>query len=149
MLREKVQNDLKEALKQKEELKVSTLRLLIGAVQNFEIAKEGTSYKASDEEVLNMIGKEAKKRKESIEQFKAGGRKELAEKEEKELEILQEYLPEMLSEEEVSKIIDEKIKEAGASEISDTGKVMAVLSQELKGRADMSQVSQIVRKKLL
>lgn len=148
MIREKVQNDVKEALRAKEELKVSTLRLLIGAIQNYEIAKEGTSYKADDEEIKELIGKEVKKRKESIEQFKAGGRTELVEKETKEMAILQAYLPEQMGEDEIKKIVDEKIKEVGASSIDEIGKVMGVLSAQLKGKADMGMASKLVREAL-
>jgi uncharacterized protein YqeY len=148
MIREKIQNDVKEAMRAKEELKVSTLRLLIGAIQNYEIAKEGTSYEADDEEIKEVIGKEVKKRKESIEQFKAGGRNELVEKETKEMGILQEYLPEQMGEDEIKKIVDEKIKEVGASSITDIGKVMGALSGELKGKADMGIVSKLVKESL-
>jgi uncharacterized protein YqeY len=147
-LSEKIQKDLIEAQKAKNELRVSTLRLLISAIKNFEIAKSGTSYQASDEEIVVVIGKEIKQRKESIEQFKAGGRADLVEKETKELEILQDYLPEQMSEEEVRGLVDTKIKELGAASFSDMGKVMGALSAELKGKADLGLVSQIVKERL-
>jgi len=145
---EQIQNDLRESLKNKDEIKVSTLRLLIGAIKNFAIEKESTSYIPADEEILEVIRKEAKKRKESIEQFEAGGRNELVEKETKELQILQSYLPAQMSEKEVEKIIEQKIQELGATSAAEIGKVMGTLSQELKGKADMGFVSSIVRKKL-
>jgi uncharacterized protein YqeY len=145
---DKIKKDLQEAQKAKEELKVSTLRLLLGAIKNFEIAKQGTSYVASDEEIASVVKKEVRQRKEAIEQFKAGGRNDLVEKETKELEILQKYLPEQLSEEEIQKLVDEKIKETGARSPADIGKVMGVLSGELKGKADMSLVSSIVKRSL-
>jgi len=145
---EQIQNDLRESLKNKDEIKVSTLRLLIGAIKNFAIEKESTSYIPTDEEILEVIRKEAKKRKESIEQFEAGGRNELVEKETKELQILQSYLPAQMSEKEVEKIIEQKIQELGATSAAEIGKVMGTLSQELKGKADMGFVSSIVRKKL-
>ena len=145
---EQIQNDLRESLKNKDEIKVSTLRLLIGAIKNFAIEKESTSYIPTDEEILEVIRKEAKKRKESIEQFEAGGRNELVEKETKELQILESYLPAQMSEKEVEKIIEQKIQELGATSAAEIGKVMGTLSQELKGKADMGFVSSIVRKQL-
>ena len=144
-LKEKIQKDLQEAQKAKDELKVSTLRFLLAAIKNFEIEKGGAGYSANDEEVLAVINKQAKQRKESIESFKAAGRSELVEKETKELEILQAYLPAQLSEEEVRAIVEKTIKETGASSPNDVGKVMGVLSQELKGKADLGLVSSLVQ----
>ncbi len=146
---DKIIKDLQEAQKAKDALKVSTLRLLLGAIKNFEIAKQGTSYKASDQEITSVISRQVKQRKESIEQFKSGGRKDLVEKETKELKILENYLPQQISEEEIQKLVDEKIKETGATSISDMGKVMAALSGELKGNADMSVVSSLVKRSLV
>lgn len=148
MLKEKLQTDVIKALKQKDELKVSTLRLLLGAVKNYEIDKQGTSYEANDEEVLEVLSREVKRHKESIKQFKAGGRDDLVQKETKELEVLQNYLPEQMSEEEISKIVENKITELKVSTITDMGKLMGALSPELKGKADMSTVSKVVREKL-
>ncbi|OGY25409.1 MAG: hypothetical protein A2Z24_02870 [Candidatus Woykebacteria bacterium RBG_16_44_10] len=148
MLKEKIQKDLIGAQRSRDELKVSTLRLLIGAIKNFAIAKESASYAPSDEEILGVVQKEIKQRKESIEQFKVGGRQDLVDKETKEMEILQQYLPEQMSEEKIREFVDQKISELGATTIADTGEVMGALSQELKGKADLSSVSQIVREKL-
>jgi len=145
---EKIQADLNQALKDRDEIKVSTLRLLIGAVRNYAIAKESTSYTPSDEEIISVIQSQAKQRRDSIEQFKAGGRTELVEKETKELAILQSYLPEQLSGDEVKVLVEQKLKELGTTSVADMGKVMGVLSSELKGKADMGLVSAIVRKKL-
>jgi len=145
---EQIQNDLRESLRNKDEIKVSTLRLLIGAIKNFAIEKESTSYVPTDEEIVGVVRKEAKKRKESIEQFRAGGRNELVEKETSELRILESYLPAQMSEEEVEKKVEQKIQELGVTSAAEIGKVMGVLSQELKGKADMGFVSSIVRKKL-
>ncbi len=145
---DKIIKDLQEAQKAKDALKVSTLRLLLGEIKNFEIAKQGTSYKANNQEIASVISRQVKQRKESIEQFKSGGRKDLVEKETKELKILENYLPQQLSEEEIQKLADAKIKETGATSISDMGKVMAALSGELKGKADMSVVSSLVKRLL-
>jgi len=145
---EKIQENLVEAQKAKDELKVSTLRLLLGAIKNFAIAKESASYNLTDEEIVGVIQKEIKQRKESIESYKAGNRQELADKESKELEILQAYLPEQMSEEEIRKLVELAIAETGASSIAEMGKVMGVLSPKLKGKADMGVVSGIVKEKL-
>ncbi|OGY23169.1 MAG: hypothetical protein A2172_02205 [Candidatus Woykebacteria bacterium RBG_13_40_15] len=145
---EKIQKNLIEAQKAKDELKVSTLRLLLGAIKNFAIAKESASYNPSDEEILGVIQKEIKQRKESIESYKAGGRQELADKESKELEILQGYLPEQMGEEEIRKLVDSAVAETSASSMQDMGKVMGVLSPKLKGKADMGLVSGVVKEKL-
>jgi uncharacterized protein YqeY len=147
-LLERIQENLKESMRDKDELRVSTLRLLLGAVKNFEIEKGGAGYSANDEEIVSVIQKQLKQRKEAIEQFKSAGRNELAEKEEKEAAILQSYLPEMMGEEEVAKIVEQKISETGASSAADMGKVMGVLSAELKGKADMGLVSKLVKEKL-
>lgn len=143
-----MQEDLVAAQKEKNELKVSTLRLLLNAIKNFEIAKQGTSYAASDEEIVGVVQKEIKQRRDSIEAFKKGNRDEMAEKEEREMKILQEYLPEQLGEQEIRGLVDKKIAELNATGVADIGKVMGALSPELKGRADMAAVSQIVREKL-
>src|SRR4030042_2502149 len=148
MLKEKILNELNKALKEKEELKVSTLRLLIAAIKNFEIAKRGTSYVASDEEIASIIQKEIKQRRESIDQFKAGGRQDLVDKETKELEILQTYLPEQLGEEEIRGLVDSAITETGAASVSDMGKVMGLISTKAKGKVDMGVVSSMVRDRL-
>jgi uncharacterized protein YqeY len=145
---EKIKKDLVEALKRKDGTTVSTLRFLLAAVKNYEIEKGGAGYSATDEDVTSVIGKQVKQRKESIEQFKSGGRSDLVEKETKELEILKKYLPEQLSEEEIQKLVDEKIKETGVTSSADIGKVMGVLSGELKGKADMGTVSTLVKRSL-
>lgn len=146
-LKEKLQADLVEAQKAKDGLKVSTLRMLAAAVKNFEIEKGGAGFSASEEDLISVIQKQVKQREDSIESYKSGGRAELAEKETKELEILQNYLPEMISEEEIEKLVESAIKETGASSPADIGKVMGKLSN-LRGKADMGVVSTLVKKKL-
>lgn len=148
MLKEKIQEDLVAAQKEKQELKVSTLRLLLSAIKNFEIAKQGTSYQAADEEILAVIGKEIKQRKESIEAFKKGNRDDMVKKEEREREILEQYLPEQLSEEEIRSLVEQTIEEVGATSLSDLGKIMGALMPKIKGKADGGLVSQIVREQL-
>src|SRR3990167_8485806 len=105
-LKEKIQKDLQEAQKAKDELKVSTLRFLLAAIKNFEIEKGGAGYSANDEDTLAVINRQVKQLRESIGSFKAAGRGELVEKETKELEILQAYLPVQLNEEEVKALVE-------------------------------------------
>lgn len=146
-LKEKLQADLVEAQKAKDELKVSTLRMLSAAIKNYEIEKGGAGFSASEEDVTSVIQKQVKQRRDSIESYKAGGRAELADKEAAELEILQAYLPAQMSEENIEKLVETSIKETGASSQADIGKVMGKLSN-LRGKADMSMVSSMVKKKL-
>jgi uncharacterized protein YqeY len=148
MLIDQVKNDLIEAQKERDELRVSTLRLLLTAAKNFAIAKESVNYQPTDDEIISVIQKEVKQRREAIEQFLAGGREELAIKEDKEIAFLEGYLPEQLSEEEVRKIVDDIISKEGASSMTDMGKVMGILYADLKGKADMTLVSKFVREKL-
>jgi len=144
MLKDKIQGDLQKAMIAKDELRLSTLRMLKSGIQYFEIQK-GAGYEVTDEDVIEVIGREIKKRKESIELYKKGGREELAQNEQKEIEILQNYLPEQISEEEVRKLIKETISQTGASTIADIGKVMGTLMPKVKGKADSTLVSNLVR----
>ena len=148
MLKDQIQEDLKQAMLAKEADKLSTIRMLKSALQYFEIQKEGAGYSASDEEVVEVVGREIKKRRESIEMFERGNRQELADKEKRELEVLQTYLPEQLSEDDVRTLIDEAIVSTGATSMQDMGKVMGVLSEKTRGKAEGSVVSSIVREKL-
>ncbi|OGH16566.1 MAG: glutamyl-tRNA amidotransferase [Candidatus Levybacteria bacterium RIFCSPHIGHO2_02_FULL_40_18] len=148
MLKDKIQEDLKQAMVAKDELRLSTIRLLKSAIQYHEIQKGGAGYGATDEDVIEVIGREIKKRNEAIELYKQGGRNELAEKEQKELEILKSYLPEQMSEDEVRKLVEEAISSIGASGIQDMGKVMGALMPKVKGKADGTLVSNIVREAL-
>lgn len=132
----------------KNEEALSTIRMLKSALQYFEIQKGGAGYEATDEDVIEVVGREIKKRKESIEMFEKGGRAELAEKESKEMDILKGYLPQQLSEEEIRNLIDDAISQTGASTMQDMGKVMGMLSTKIKGKADGGLVSSIVREKL-
>ncbi|OGH06437.1 MAG: hypothetical protein A2W22_06565 [Candidatus Levybacteria bacterium RBG_16_35_11] len=147
-MKDKLKNDLKESMLQKDELRTSVLRLLLSAINYYEIQKGGAGYEATDEDVLSVIQKEVKQRKDSIEQFKKAERQELVDKEEKEMAILNTYLPKQMGEEEISKLVQDAIKETGASSIADMGKVMGVLMPKVKGKADGNLVSSIVRKEL-
>jgi len=133
-------------MKNKDTLKLSTLRLLKGAIDLEKINKKLDTI--SDEDIVVIISKQIKTRKESIAEFEKGNRTDLIDKTKKEIEILSSYMPELLSEEEVTKIIDEAIVKVNASTIKDMGLVMKEVSAKLKGRADMSLVSSIIKNKL-
>lgn len=147
MLKQKLQKELKRAMLAREELKTSVLRLLLSAINYYEIQKE-LGYQANDEDVISVIQNEVKKRRESIEMFKKGERQDLVDKETRELEILQTYLPEQMSEDKIREIVKETISEIGATSVVDMGKVMGALMPKVKGRADSTLVSQIVKTEL-
>lgn len=148
MLKQRIQEDMTSAMKAKEEMKLSVIRMLKSAVQYYEINKGGAGYEASDEDVVDVIGKEIKKRREAIELYEKGGRPELAEQEKNELTILQTYLPEQMTEEEVKNLVQKAIETTGASSMADMGKVMGVLMPQVKGKADGNLLSQLVKKAL-
>jgi uncharacterized protein YqeY len=159
-LKEKIDADLKKAAKERKVIEVSVLRLLKDAIflkekeKRYKIfnQRKGVSEKElekesqlSDEEIIEVIFAEIKKRKEAILEFEKGKRKDLVEKEKKEIEILKKYLPEQLSEKEVEKIVKEAIKKLGAKDIKDMGRVMKELMPKLKGRVEGSLISKIVK----
>jgi uncharacterized protein len=150
MLKEDLQKDLNQAVKGKTEIASGTLRMLLAAVLSKEKEKKFKTGddKLTDEEVMEVITSEAKKRREAIEAYTQGGRQELAEKEKKELEVLAKYLPEQLSEDEIRSIVTETIKEIGVQDMKDMGKVMAQAMPKIKGRADGSLVSRIAKELL-
>lgn len=148
MLKQKLQEELKQAMLARDELRKSVLRMLLSAINYYEIQKGGAGYEATDEDVMSVIQKESKQRKDSIEQFKAGQRQDLADKETRELEILQTYLPAQMTEEEIKKLVIEAIKETGAKSMQDMGKVMSAVMPKLKGKADGALVSQLVKEEL-
>jgi len=148
MLKKKLQEELKQSMLGRTELKTSVLRMLLSALNYYEIQKGGAGYEATDEDVLTVIQKEAKQRRDSIEEFKKANRMELVDKETKELEMLQVYLPRQMSEEEIKSLVEDSINQTGAKTISDIGKVMAVLMPRVKGKADGGLVSRVVRESL-
>lgn len=132
----------------KDALKTSTLRLLLSALNYTEIQKGGAGYEATDEDVLAVIQKEAKQRRDSIESFETNGRQEMADKEKQELEILTAYLPEQLSEDAIKSLVSEAVSRTGATSMADIGKVMGVLMPKVKGKADGNLVNKLVREQL-
>lgn len=141
MIEERIENELKTAMKQKDEIKTSCLRLLRSEIHNLFIQKR---EKLKEEDVIKVIQKQVSQHKDSIEQFIKGKREDLAEKEKKELAILESFLPKMLSQEELRKIIGDVIKELGATAKKDTGMVMKEAMGRIKGRADGKEVNRIV-----
>jgi uncharacterized protein YqeY len=136
-------------MKAKEQDKLRVLRSLKSKLMEKEISeRKGGDAKLTDEQAVEVLMKAAKQRKESIEQFKDGGREELAKNEEKELEIIESYLPEMMGEEEIREVVKDKISAVGASGMQDMGKVMGPLMGQLKGKADGSLVSKVVKEEL-
>ena len=140
-LKEKLQEDLKTAMKNKDTVRLSVIRLAKAAVMNLEIAR---GHQLNDEEVIEVLAKEVKQRNDSLVEFEKAGRKDLVENLQKEIQIVQEYLPAQLSEAEVRKLIEEVIAEVGATSKKDMNKVMPVLMPKVKGRADGKLVNQIV-----
>jgi len=145
MKKDKIQSDLNQALKDKKKTEVSTLRLLLSEIHNQEIAKQAELNK---EDIIKVVQKEVKRRKEAIEAYQKGKRDDLVAKEKEELEILNKYLPQQLSLQELETIIQAVIKETGASGMSDFGKVMGAVMGRVKGKADGKAVSDSVKKSL-
>lgn len=148
MTRQQLQQELKQAMLARDTEKTSVLRMIISAIGYYEIQKGGAGYEATKEDVLTVLQKEAKQHKDSIEQFTAGNRPELAEKEQKELAIIEAYLPAQMGEDDIRTLVKEAIAQTGASTQQDMGKVMGALMPKTKGKADGSVVSAIVREEL-
>jgi len=147
MLEEKIFNDYKEAMKNKDSLKSSVLSFLRADMLNLSTAKK--KAKLDDSEIISVIKKQIKQRQDSIEQFNKGNRVDMAQKEAKELEILKAYLPPELSAEEIKKIIEEAVSSTEAQGIKDMGKVMKEVTAKIKGQADGKVVSDLVKERLL
>jgi uncharacterized protein YqeY len=141
----RIESELKEARLARDDERRDALSLLLNALRASEKELQRT---LSDEEELQVLQRERKKRIEAAEAFREGGREEQAEDEEFELEVLEEFMPEPLSEEEIEEIIDDVISEVGATNIRDMGRVMAGVMHQVSGRADGSVVSQLVKEKL-
>lgn len=142
---DKIQTDLKNAQLARDEIKVSTLRMLMSEIKNAQIQKMA---ELSDQDILAVIKREAKKRKEAALGFRSGNREESALKEESELKILENYLPVQMNNEELTKIVDETITEMDAVSMSDMGKVMGAVMGKVQGQADGGTVSALVKEKL-
>jgi uncharacterized protein YqeY len=141
----KLQEEMKAAMKSGDKDKLSTIRMLISEIKKVQI---DSKKELTDEEIISILQKYIKQRKEAYTQYEQAGRKDLAEKELKEIEIVQQFLPPPLSEEELLKIVEETIQEVGASSIKDMGKVVKAVMDKVKGRAEGSLISKIVKEKL-
>ena len=141
----RITDDVKTAMRSKDKDRLGVLRLITAAIKQIEVDQRIT---LDDDQVIAVLEKMLKQRKDSIEQFSKAGRDELAAQEASEIEIIQEYLPEQLSEDEISSLIDDAISTTGAAGMKDMGKVMGLLKPKLAGRADMGKVSRIIKDQL-
>lgn len=144
-MKERILNDLKESMKTQNKERLTVIRMVKGAISLEEI---NNKKELSDDEVISIISKQIKTRKESIKEFEKGNRQDLIDQTNKEIEILNEYMPEQLSEEEILKTIDSIFDEIKPTGMSDMGKLMGKANQLLKGKADMSFVSQEIKERL-
>ncbi len=141
----RLESELTAAMKERDAARRDALRLILSSLRS---AEKELQRPLSDEEELQVLQRERKRRLESAEAFRAGGREEQAQAEEAELAVLEEFMPEPLSEEELERIVDDVIAEVGATSMRDLGRVMADVMPQIAGRADGSAVSQLVREKL-
>lgn len=150
-MKERIQNDIKEAMRSKDELRLSVLRMLSSAIHNRELekrAKTGKQEELTEEETVAVIRSEVKKRRDAIAEFEKGGRKDLAEKESTELKILEKYLPQEISDGEIEKIVREVVAELGAVAPKDFGRVMGEVMKRAKGQASGDRMSSAVKRAL-
>ncbi len=141
----RIRDDVKTAMRSKDKDRLAVLRLITAAIKQIEVDQRIT---LDDDQVISVLEKMLKQRRDSIEQFSKAGRDELVAQEASEIEIIQEYLPEQLSEDEINSLIDDAINATGAASMKDMGKVMGLLKSKLAGRADMGSVSKIIKSKL-
>ena len=141
-LKQTIQNEVIAAMKAKDKPRLAAIRLITSAIKQIEVDER---VEMDDTRVIAVLDKMVKQRRESISQFKAAGRDELAEKEAYEIDIIQEFLPQALNEDEIAQIIDQAIKQTGASSIKDMGKVMGIVKPQIIGRADMGEVSGTIK----
>ena len=145
-MKERILQDLKNAMKNQDKETLSTIRLLKGALQLEEINKKG---ELTDDEIIGIVSKQIKTRKESIDEFEKAGRTDLADKTKAEVVILEKYLPEQLDISEVNKIIDEAFNKVNPTSMKDMKDIMAYVNPLLKGKADMGYVSKIIKDRLI
>ena len=145
-LTQRINEDLKAAMKSGNKLRLETLRMLRAQIIEFE--KKGLDRPMNEDDEMSILMSASKKRKEAIEIFTKAGRMELVEQETKELEIISEYLPKQLSREDAEKIVENLIQQSGAASMKDLGKVMPIAMKELKGKIDSKVISEIVKQKL-
>ena len=144
-LSERINNDLKEAMKSKDSFRLSVIRMVKGAMQ---LAKPNPREELTDDDVVAVISKQIKMRNDSIKEFESAGRDDLAEQNRREIEILNTYMPKQLSEEELTEIIDKVFNEVKPTSQKDMGLIMKNISPLVKGKADMSLVNKLVKERL-
>ena len=144
-LKKRITDDMKSAMKAKDKQALKAVRMILEAIKQKEIDER---IELDDAQVMTVIQKMVKQRKDSISQFSDAGRTDLVEIEEAELEIINNYMPEQLSDEEVASVVDKAINDSGANSMKDMGKLMGILKSQLQGKADMSLVSQLIKSKL-
>lgn len=145
-LKDKINDDLKAAMIAKDTVRTETLRSIRAEILKAD--KSGSDREMNEEEEIEMLSKQAKMRRESIEQFESAGRTDLVDKEKAQLEIIEAYLPEQMSQEDAEKVIDKIISDTGATEQKDFGKVMGAAMKELKGKVDGKVIQDIVKSRL-
>ena len=141
-LKERLTEDMKTAMRAKDHVSLSTIRLINAAIKQFEVDER---TEADDAKVISILTKMVKQRKDSAKIYTEAGRQDLADKENAEIEILNRYLPQMMSAEEIKTVVDAAIAETGASGMADMGKVMGVLKTRLAGKADMGEVNKVLK----
>ena len=144
-LKSQLQADMKSSMKSGDKSRLGVIRLMLSALKQVEVDER---IELDDSRIIAVLDKMAKQRRESISQFDKAGRDDLSMIEQAELEIIQEYLPEALSEAEINELVEQSIASTGAASIKDMGKVMGMLKPQLQGRADMGQVSQLIKSRL-
>ncbi|HIU22822.1 MAG TPA: GatB/YqeY domain-containing protein [Candidatus Fimihabitans intestinipullorum] len=145
VMKERILNDLKEAMKQKDKELLSVIRMVKGAIQMDEIAKK---RELNDDEVIAIISKQIKTRKESIAEFEKAGRDDLKNQTQSEIDILMRYMPEQMSEEEVLRVIDQAFETVQPTSMKDMGKLMGVITPQVRGKADMGFVNKMIKERL-
>ncbi len=150
-LKDRIADDLKRSMKARDQVRLDTLRGVKARIQEKEVerrAKEGLDYALDDDGVLQVLAQAAKQRRDSIDSFRGAGRTELAEKEEAELAVIQEYLPRPLGDEELERMVRASVEESGAASLKEMGKVMKTVMPKVRGRADGKRIQEMVRKLL-
>ena len=150
MLRNRFKNDLLSAMKSKDTIKVSTLRLILAAIKDrdLESRSKGTGDEVSDSVVLEILSKMVKQRAETSKVYEGAGRFELADTEKKEINVINDYMPKMLTVDELDKVIDDAIDHIKATSLRDLGKVISKIKEDYSGRCDFADVSQMIRERL-
>lgn len=145
MIKDRIREDMKAAMRSHDVARLSTIRLLLAAIKQREIDEQ---IESTDDDVMAVIAKMVKQRRDSVEQYRAGGREDLAQTEQAEIDVLQAYLPQALTDEEIAAIIDEATAAVGLTGMAAMGKVMALVKPRVNGRADLGKVSALIKARL-